>query len=110
MLSVFLLSPGGAVGDVVFRFSADYAPLMDSDINLKDNILSIAVESKVFYFNATGMLDYVESGNNLAGYVLPGTTTKFSWEIGENCNLWCPEETGNVTIDNANTTLLNQYH
>ncbi|MDO6407528.1 hypothetical protein [Pantoea phytobeneficialis] len=109
-LTVSLLSPSGAIHDAIFRFSADYASLMDSDINLKNNILSIAVESKVYYFDLSGIMDYTDSGKNLTGYGLPGTTTRFSWEIGEDCSLWCPQETGTVTIDNANTTLLNQYH
>lgn len=105
-----LISPSGAINDPLFKFYADYALLMDADINLKNNVLSIAVESKVIHYDLNGEMEFVDTGKNVSGYALPGTTTQFNWEIGEACIPWCPRETGSFTIDNANTTLLNQYH
>lgn len=109
-LRIFLLSPNGRLNHVLFSFSADYSRLEDADISVQGRVLSIGVEGKVFHYDLSSTLDFSESGKTLAGYTLPGATTTFGWGITKDCDICPPAEAGELTIDNANTTMLNQYH
>ncbi|ERK09479.1 hypothetical protein L579_1262 [Pantoea sp. AS-PWVM4] len=109
-LRVFLLPPNGALNHVLFSFHHDYNRLEDADISVQDRVLSIGVEGKVFHYDLSYMMDYSDTGKTLSGYTLPGSTTTFGWGTGKACDHCPPRETGEITIDNANTTMLNQYH
>lgn len=109
-LRVTLLSPSGALNDSLFSFKRDYARLINSDISLQGNVLSIGAEGKVFHYDLTGLTDFSDTGTTLSGYSLPEVTTTFNWETGRACDNCAARDKGEVTIDNANTTLLNQYH